>query len=144
MWFGFRDGRRGGRGRGGSPLPLGADWSAAEKKEKRVLFEISGVHPRATWRPRGRAGRRWGLHAERLRHKLSVGFVFGLAGVAGLFARVAPVVRLGAGRVVAPRRLVEDGQALKGLAGQRLGNAEAKGGPVDTLAQLIHRQCYFG
>lgn len=122
-------------------MQTGVQW----KREKRVLFEITGVHPRATSRLAGGGGapRGEGLHAERLRHKLSVGFVFGLAGVAGLFARVAPVVRLGAGRVVAPRRLVEDGQALKGLAGQRLGNTEARG-PFDTLAHLTHRKCYFG
>lgn len=52
--------------------------------------------------------------------ELSVGLVFGLAGVARLFTGVAPVVRLGAGLVVSPRRLVEDGQALEGLAGQGL------------------------
>lgn len=91
--------------------------------------------------PGGRRGE--GLHAERLRHKLSVGFVFGLAGVAGLFARVAPVVRLRAGGVVAPRRLVEDGQALEGLAGQRLGDTEARG-PLDTRAHRIHCKRYFG
>lgn len=61
-----------------------------------------------------------GLNAEQLRHKLSVGFVFGLAGIAGLFARVAPIVRLRARRVVAPRRLVEDGQTLKRFAGKGL------------------------
>lgn len=52
--------------------------------------------------------------------ELSVGFVFGLAGITWLFAGVAPVVRLGARLVMPPRRLVEDGQTLEGLTGQSL------------------------
>lgn len=52
--------------------------------------------------------------------QLSVGFVVGLAGIARLFAGVAPVVRLGAGLVMSPGRLVEDRKALEGLAGQGL------------------------
>lgn len=55
-----------------------------------------------------------------VRAQLSVGFVVGLAGVARLFAGVAPVVRLWAGGVVPPGGLVEDGKALEGLAGQGL------------------------
>lgn len=37
------------------------------------------------------------------RAELSVGFVIGLAGIAWLFAGVAPVVGLGAGLVMPPR-----------------------------------------
>lgn len=49
--------------------------------------------------------------------ELSFGLVVGLAGVAWLFARVAPVIRLGDGLVVSPCRLVEDRQALERLTG---------------------------
>lgn len=52
--------------------------------------------------------------------ELSVGFVFGLAGITWLFAGVAPIVRLGARLIMPPRRLVEDRQTLKGLTGQSL------------------------
>lgn len=52
--------------------------------------------------------------------ELSVGFVFGVAGITWLFAGVAPVVCLGAGLVMPPRGLVEDRQALEGLTGQGL------------------------
>lgn len=52
--------------------------------------------------------------------ELSFGFVFGLAGIAWLSAGVTPVVCLGAGLVMPPCGLVEDGQALKGLTGQGL------------------------
>lgn len=52
--------------------------------------------------------------------ELSVGFVSGVTGIAWLFAGVAPVVCLWAGLVMPPCRLVEDRQALEGLAGQGL------------------------
>lgn len=52
--------------------------------------------------------------------ELSVGFVFGLAGITRLFAGVAPIVCLGTGLVMPPRWLVEDRQAFEGLAGQGL------------------------
>lgn len=54
------------------------------------------------------------------RAELSVSFVFGLAGIAGLFAGIAPIVRFGAGLVMPPRRLVEDGESLKRFTGQGL------------------------
>lgn len=132
-------------GGGGVAIAIGCGLECSGKGRSGFCsrYQASTQGQRRVWLGGGGAPRGEGLHAERLRHKLSVGFVFGLAGVAGLFARVAPVVRLGAGRVVAPRRLVEDGQALKGLAGQRLGNTEARG-PFDTLAHLIHHECYFG
>lgn len=63
---------------------------------------------------------RAGIHAGGRFRQLSVGFVVGLAGIAWLFARVAPVVRLGAGLVMSPGGLVEDRKALEGLAGQGL------------------------
>lgn len=64
---------------------------------------------------------RFGARAsEEGQAELSVGFVFGLAGIARLFAGVAPVVCLRARLVVPPRRLVEHGQALEGLTGQGL------------------------
>lgn len=74
-----------------------------------------------------------GLKAEQIRHKLSIGFVFGLAGITGLFARVAPVVCLGARRIVTPGRLVKDGKTLKGLAGQGLWKKDAR----DRLTFLL-------
>lgn len=102
-------------------MPLGADCSAVEKRWVGFVQEMRRP-------PKGNvASRGPGLSAEQIRHKLSIGFVFGLAGVTRLFARVAPVVRLGARRVVAPRRLVKDRQTLKGLAGQGLwGKKDAK------------------
>lgn len=54
------------------------------------------------------------------RVQLSIGFIFGLAGIAWLLAGVTPVVGLGAGLVMSPCRLVEHGQAFEGLAGQSL------------------------
>lgn len=61
-----------------------------------------------------------GIYAGGRFRQLSVGFVVGLAGIARLFAGVAPVVRLGAGLVMSPGGLVEDRKSLEGLAGQGL------------------------
>lgn len=86
------------------------------------------IYPRETFHRTCSGQSAFGRPAEGrvsgVRSSSSVGFVFGLAGITRLFAGVAPVVRLGAGLVMPPRRLVEDRQTLKGLTGKGLQTEE--------------------